>query len=154
MPGYSKSSSAKLETCHPDLVLVFKVVVKYFDNTITCGGRTPEKQFQLFKQGRELLKGQWVKVGKTVTNCDGYKKISRHNIKPLSEAVDAVAYPIDYTNVRRQIYFAGYVLGVARILKRANKIKNLIVWGADWDRDTHIKDTRFKDFPHFQIKKP
>lgn len=154
MPHYSKASKAKLETCHPDLVLTFNVVIKYFDNKIIYGGRTPDKQFQLFQIGRELKNGVWVKTGPTVTNCDGFKKPSPHNKRPLSDALDAVPYPVDYKNIRRQIYFAGYVLGVARILRRANKIKSVIIWGGDWNDDTFIKDTRFEDFGHFERQDP
>jgi len=139
-----------LATCHADLILLFNVVVKYFDCKILYGARTPEKQFKLFQIGREKVGGTWKKVGQTVTNCDGYSKPSDHNFKP-SRAVDAVPYPVDYKNTRRQIYFIGYVLGVARILKRANKIKHEVRSGVDWNADTYIKDTRFLDFPHFYI---
>jgi hypothetical protein len=26
-------------------------------------------------------------------------------------------------------------------------------WGGDWDQDFEVKDNRFDDFPHFELKK-
>ncbi len=152
MAHFSKVSKAGLSTCHPDIQLTFNVVVKYFDCKVLYGGRQPDNQFALYKKGREEINGKWVVTAKAevVTYCDGFKKLSDHNYRP-SRAADVVPYPVDYKNIRRQIYFAGYVLGVARILKRANKIRHEIRWGGDWNDDTFIKDTRFLDFPHFYI---
>ena len=51
--------------------------------------RSPDAQFELFKKGRELRGEEWVIVDERakVTNCDGFKKKSRHNRFP-SEAID------------------------------------------------------------------
>ena len=27
-----------------------------------------------------------------------------------------------------------------------------IRWGGDWDNDTEVKDTGFKDLPHFELR--
>ena len=27
-------------------------------------------------------------------------------------------------------------------------------WGGDWDDDTEVKDTGFKDLPHFELRRP
>lgn len=144
MAEYSKSSKDKLGTAHEDLQTLFNEVIKHFDCTIVYGHRTPEKQNELYQQGRTL-------PGKIVTFKDGYNKLSKHNYYP-SLAVDAVPFPIDWSDEERITYFAGVVIGIAKMLKQQGKIKNDIVWGADWDSDTFIKDESFVDKPHFQIK--
>lgn len=153
MANFSKASVAKLVTCHNDLRIVMNVVVVHFDCTILFGRRVPSKQFSLFKKGRELRKGRWVVVdrSKVVTYCDGYKKIGQHNTSPLSDAVDATPYPVDWKNRERAIAFGGYVLGTARRLYACERITHMIGWGADWDSDTFGKDHTFIDLPHFFV---
>lgn len=153
MPSFSKSSMKKLETCHQDLVTLFLLIIKYFNCTIVSGQRLPEEQFKLFKKGRELRDDKWVKVGNVVTYKDGYEKISRHNILPLSEAIDAVPWPVQWNNVNRMRYFVGYVKGQAQLLYDFGTIEHQIITGMDWDNDTILTDQRFNDIPHFQLKK-
>ena len=43
-------------------------------------------------------------------------------------------------------YFGGFVLGIA------SQMGLKIRWGGDWDRDTEVKDNRFDDLPHFEIR--
>ena len=69
-------------------------------------------------------------------------------------AVDATPYPIDFTNIPRQTYFIGFVLGVAKLLLAQGVIEYEMRSGLDWDGDTYIRDTNFVDRPHFQIIKP
>ena len=52
MPNYSGSSQRKLDTTHQDLQIVFREVIRIFDNTIVYGNRSHTLQFDLFKQGR------------------------------------------------------------------------------------------------------
>jgi peptidoglycan L-alanyl-D-glutamate endopeptidase CwlK len=145
MAKFGKSSLARLETVHKDLQIVFKEVIKYFDCTVVFGHRSPEKQNELYQQGRTT-------PGSIVTYKDGYEKLSKHNHSP-SLAVDVVPYPIDWGDTDRMRYFAGFVMGIAKMLKEQGKIENNIVWGADWDGDTELNDQKFVDIPHFQIKK-
>jgi peptidoglycan L-alanyl-D-glutamate endopeptidase CwlK len=152
MPSFSETSKSKLETAEKDLQTVFNEVIKHFDCTVIYGHRTPEEQFELFKKGRKQRDdGTWAVIGHVVTYLDGYDKKSKHNECP-SKAVDVIPYPIEWSNVNRMRVFAGFVLGIATMLKAQGKIKNDIVWGGDWDSDTVLKDQRFNDFPHFQIK--
>jgi len=55
MPTYSNPSEMKLLTCEKDLQVLFQEVIKYFDNTILYGHRTPEEQLELFEKGRLKL---------------------------------------------------------------------------------------------------
>ncbi len=68
----------------------------------------------------------------------------KHNRKP-SEAIDAAPYPIDWDDLNRFYYFAGYVKGIA------NEMGIKIRWGGDWDGDTILDDQTFMDLPHFEI---
>ena len=144
MGTFGKSSREKLDTAHKDLQTLFEEVVKHFDCTVVYGHRSPEEQNKLYQQGRTL-------PGGIVTYKDGYEKLSKHNYSP-SLAVDVVPYPINWKDVDRIRYFAGFVMGIAKMLKGQGLIENDIVWGADWDNDTELSDESFVDLPHFQIK--
>ena len=69
----------------------------------------------------------------------------RHNAKP-SKAGDVCPYPVDWDDLARFRYFAGFVLGVA------SQMGINIRWGGDWDSDTFTKDNKFNDLPHFELK--
>lgn len=161
MAKFSNSSLSKLETVHPDLQTVFCEVINHFDCTVVYGRRLAEEQFELFKKGRRKNnKGDWIiweaDSSKVVTFKDGFKKKSRHQPKAderLSDAVDVVPYPIEWNNTNRMLYFIGFVLGTARMLKAQGKITHDIISGVDWDNDTILKDHSFSDYPHFQIKR-
>ena len=135
MATYSKTSKDRLATAHQDLQVIFNQVIKSFDNTILCGHRGEQEQEAAFDAH--------------------YSKVhfphSKHNSVP-SMAVDAVPYPIDWKDLERMKYFAGYVMGVAETLKQYGAISHDLVTGLDWDDDTILSDTTFKDHPHFQLK--
>lgn len=153
MPSYSDKSRMELETCHSDLQILFNYVVNHYDCSIIYGNRAKQLQFELFKKGRKQLEdGSWVieDVKKVVTYKDGYNKSSKHNFYP-SKAVDAVPFPIVWSDMRRMRMFVGFVLGVAQVLYDKGIIKHKIRSGADWDRDWDLDDQRFNDVAHFEI---
>lgn len=135
MPTFSKASKEKLEGCDPNLQILFNYVIKYFDCTIVCGERGETAQNKAFADGFSTVQ---------------YPR-SKHNSSP-SEAVDATPYPIQWDNVNRMRYFIGFVKGVAKMLKMYGAMDVDIVTGIDWDDDTILKDQRFNDFPHFEVK--
>ena len=128
MPKFSVRSQQKLETCHPDLQLLFNEVVKIFDCSILCGTRSEDEQDELFRQGMSKVR---------------YPD-SKHNHTP-SLAVDVAPYPIDWKDSKRFYYFAGHVLGIAHSM--GIKLRH----GGDWDSDKDIKDQSFYDLPHFEL---
>ena len=128
MPIYSKRSNNKLSTCDKRLQLVFNEVIKHFDNTILDGYRCYDDQQRLFKEGKSQLQ---------------YPN-SKHNIF-RAEAVDAAPYPIDFNDLDRFRYFAGFVMGIAT----AFRIK--LKWGGDWNMNTEIKDNKFNDLCHYEL---
>ncbi len=128
MPRFSKQSEERLSTCDPRIQDVFRIVVKHFDCTILEGHRGEELQTKYFEQGKSKVK--WPN--------------GAHNKKP-SRAVDAMPYPIDWDDIPRLCYFAGFVVGIAAFL--GIKMR----WGKDWDGDRDLNDQTFNDGPHFEI---
>jgi len=129
MPRFGKRSRGNLDTCHEDLQELFNQVIKYFDCTVIQGHRGKEEQNKYFKEGTSKLK---------------YPN-GRHNASP-SNAVDVVPYPIDWEDTDRMYYFAGFVKGFAV------RLGIPIRWGGDWNDNTEVKDTNFKDLPHFELR--
>lgn len=134
MPTYSKISYQKLKTAHPDLQLIFNTVIQYIDNTILVGHRGEEEQTQAVAEGKSKL---------TFPN-------SKHNSTP-SMAVDAAPYPIDWNDISRFYYFAGFVKAIAEVLLSEKKISHKVRWGGDWDSDNDFKDNKFNDLVHFEL---
>lgn len=137
MYKFGKRSTKALGTCHPDLQLIFRQVIKSFDCSVLEGYRDSKTQNKYFKEGKTKLK---------------YPK-SEHNTYP-SMAVDVVPYPIDWEDKDRNIHFAGLVKGIAIIMLHKDMITHKVRWGGDWDNDTQLKDNKFQDYPHFELYKP
>jgi peptidoglycan L-alanyl-D-glutamate endopeptidase CwlK len=140
MPSYSNRSLFKLKGCHDDLITLFKEIIKEYDNSILEGIRTPERQQELFAQGKSKL--------------DGITKISKHQIteyRDKSIAVDSAPWPIDWNDLNRFYHYAGYVKGVADRLYYEGKMNHKIRCGADWDGDNSFKDQSFNDLAHFEL---
>lgn len=129
MPKFGKKSISRLETCHEDLQQVFYQVIKHFDCTVLEGHRGEELQNKYFDEGKSKVK---------------FPK-GKHNASP-SNAVDIVPWPVDWDDTDRMYYFAGFVKGIAAMLDIPLR------WGGDWNDNTEVKDTGFKDLPHFELK--
>lgn len=137
--GLSKRSLDNLKGVHPDLVKVFKEGIKDspVDFTITEGVRTAQRQKELYAQGR-------TKPGIKVTNADGVKNKSNHQVKE-----DGFGYAVDIYP-----YFAGKVQvnhkdtveklkEISIHLKAVAKCHNVkLIWGGDWKSPF--------DPPHFE----
>jgi peptidoglycan L-alanyl-D-glutamate endopeptidase CwlK len=129
MPKFGKKSISRLETCHEDLQQVFYQVIKHFDCTVLEGHRGEKLQNKYFDEGKSKVK---------------FPK-GKHNASP-SNAVDIVPWPVDWDDTDRMYYFAGFVKGIAAMLDIPLR------WGGDWNDNTEVKDTGFKDLPHFELK--
>lgn len=136
MANFGSKSKERLMTCESDIQRVLELAIQKYDFVVLCGVRTPQEQFELFKQGRKLVNGKWEKIGSTVTNIDGKTTKSMHNYIP-SKAVDIAPYPIDWNNLDRFKDMAKVVLACAKELGVS------LEWGGNW--------VSFKDFPHFQL---
>lgn len=129
MPTFSERSRNNLESCDFRLKKVFNEVIKHFDCTVICGHRNKHDQNAAVAAGNS--KTRWPN--------------SKHNSSP-SMAVDVIPYPIDWGDRERMTLFAGRVLGIADMMGIG------IRWGGDWDQDTEVKDNKFDDLVHFEIK--
>jgi putative secretion activating protein len=144
--SFAQSSLDKMEKVHPKLVDVMKAAIENspFDFRITDGARTAEEQFALYQIGRS-------KPGRIVTNCDGKKFKSNHQIKAdgYGHAVDIFPCGVIENGVYRKFtseegydekklkLIANHILAVA-------KSKNVNVeWGGNW---------KMNDTPHFELK--
>ena len=129
MYAYSKTSQARLDSCHPDLQKLFTALAQDWNISIICGNRSKEDQ------------NAAVAAGKSKTP---FPK-SKHNAVP-SLAVDAALYPIDWNDTGRHYMFAGMVKQMAKELGINLRC------GADWDGDNETKDQKFNDLVHFEVK--
>ena len=137
MPKFGKQSLDRLKTCHSDIQKVMNEAIKHTDFSVLFGFRSKEEQFELYKKGRKLVDGKWIKVGATVTNLDGINNMSEHNYSP-SRAIDIAPYPIDWNDIERFKQMAKVVLDSAKTVGVE------LEWGGSWKS--------FPDLPHFQVK--
>jgi peptidoglycan L-alanyl-D-glutamate endopeptidase CwlK len=134
MPKFGTNSIKQLSTCHPDLQVLFNEVIKSFDCTVLEGHRNEQDQEAAVRKGNSQL--HWPN--------------GKHNASP-SNAVDVSPYPVNWNNVSRFYWFAGYVMGIAQKLKDEGKITHAIRYGGDWDSDKDITDNKFQDLVHFEL---
>jgi hypothetical protein len=99
---------------------------------IVSGHRTPEDQFEIYKEGRDFQNGSWVKVGTTFTNLDGYVKKSYHNRLP-SMALDIGLFKPNGEYLKK---------GPEETTVNAGASAFDFEWGGDWSSP---------DFPHIQM---
>jgi len=139
-----KRSLANLVGVHPDLVKVVKRAMEITtqDFTVTEGVRTPERQRELYAQGRTKPgnKVTWVLVSNHFKQADGF-----------GHAVDMPPYPIDWSNSKENI---ARFDAVADAMRRASiELGINIRWGADWDQDGKPREKGESDSPHFELAK-
>ena len=127
MPGFSKTSEAHLQTCHPDIVAVCRELIKQYDFAVLCGHRSKAEQNQAFERGSSRLV---------------YPQ-SAHNQLP-SHAVDIAPYPIDWNNLARFREMWLRFDALARLMRGRGEIESEFEWGGEWNT--------LKDYPHIEIK--
>ena len=144
--SFSQTSLDKMKKVHPKLVEVMKEAITNspYDFRITAGVRTTEEQFALYQIGRS-------KTGRIVTDCDGKRAKSNHQIKSdgFGHAVDIFPCGVIENGVYRKFTSAeGYddkkLKSIAdHILAVAKSKKINIEWGGNW---------KMNDTPHFELK--
>lgn len=130
MNKFSSLSKVRLQSCHPKLQLLFSEVIKHYDCTILCGHRTKDEQDEVLRLGKSKV--AWPS--------------SKHNAFP-SLAIDIVPYPVDWEDTARFYHFAGFVLGLSKLMNIP------IRWGGDFSMDLNFKNESFIDMPHFELIK-
>jgi peptidoglycan L-alanyl-D-glutamate endopeptidase CwlK len=135
MPIFSKVSEARLQTCHPDLQVLFRNVIMHYDCMVISGHRGEKEQNEAYAKGYSKLK--WPN--------------GKHNTLP-SMAADVAPFEksVDWS-AKQCAYFAGWVMGIAKMLLAEGKITHEIRCGIDWNMNQDIDDTTFWDACHFEI---
>ena len=142
MPTFGSKSRHHLETCHPDLQTLFNAVIEVVDCSVTCGYRNERDQEKAFDSGNSK-----------VHYPDG-----KHNSNP-STAVDVYPWPIDFDDLPRFYWFAGWVLAKAEILRNVGEITHKIKWGGNWrglnngkiDFSYNKRNDVLDDLPHYEL---
>lgn len=133
------TSLQKLQGVHPKLVAVVKRAIELseVDFRVIEGVRTPERQRQLYAQGRTAPgpKVTWTLNSNHFVNArTGY-----------GHAVDILPAPYDWKDLKN-------FDKVARaMLQAASELNTPIRWGADWDRDGVPRERGESDSPHFEL---
>ena len=125
MPRFGKRSKERLKGVNAKLVNVLNELIKIMDVTIIEGLRTKERQEELVSQGKSQT------------------KFSKHI---EGRAVDLAPYPIDWKDRERFHYMGGMVRGIGK------QMGVDVRWGGDWDSDGEIKDNKFDDLVHVEIR--
>lgn len=133
----SEKSLTALAGCEEDIKIIVNEAIAFVDLTVLEGLRSKERQAELVRCG----------ASKTLN--------SRHlaNASGKSEAVDLAPYPIDWKDMSRFFYFAGFIVGLSKALKAQGRIKRSLVSGVDWDGDFNLKEHSFLDGPHFELER-
>ena len=135
MPKFSQESFKKLSMCHIDLQVLFYEVIKYYDCKILESYRDAADQEKDFAAGKTKL----------------HYPYSKHNHMPAL-AVDVAPYPIDFKDEKRNIWFGGYVCGLAQILKESGKMTHAIRWGGAWEGLGKLEAGKsLEDSDHFEL---
>jgi len=132
-------SISKLVGVHPDLVRVVEraITLTSVDFRVIEGVRTPERQRELYAQGR-------TKPGQVVT----WTLNSNHFINKrtgFGHAVDLLPAPYDWKDL-------GPFDAMAKAMYEAAKLEKVAIrWGANWDRDGNFRESGETDSPHFEL---
>ena len=128
MARFGKRSRSRLKGVNPKLVNVLNEAIKLMDLTILEGLRSVERQKELVASGAS-------------------KTMKSKHLKGM--AVDVTPYPVDFDSakgINRHYYMAGMLRGIAHMMKITVRS------GADWDSDGEIKDQKFNDLVHLELK--
>lgn len=146
---FGTSSLQKLDGIHPQLVKFMHDLIEIspYDFRITQGIRTAKEQNKLYQKGRTL-------PGPKVTNVDGYRKKSNHQVKSdgLGYAVDiaVLVYKLVRDKNGRVVRELNWnVKYYKEIYDIANKYGLLVKYGIEWGGNCW---RNFTDPPHWQIK--
>lgn len=135
----SDASRAKLAGVHPDLVRVVlrAIEITPVDFKVIEGVRTPERQKQLYAQGRTA-------PGKIVT----WTLKSNHFVNPKTgrgHAVDLLVAPYDWKEGPQWKQMAD------AMLKASKELRIPIRWGRDWNMNGKPGEKGETDSPHFEL---
>lgn len=158
MKRFSGNSKREINTMVKDLQLIFNEAIKYSDVDfgVSQGARTIEEQQKYFDTKKS-------KINPRKYSLEGLLRVAKHivnkDLEPLSRAGDIFAWVPGNKklmwDVKHLAYLGGVITSTANRLYAEKKIKHLVRWGANWDKDGEIiTDQTFQDLPHFEVYKP
>lgn len=129
MPRFSQRSKDALKGVHPDLVKVMEAAIinSPVDFTIIQGVRTTAQQQALYAQGR-------TKPGNKVTNADGVRNKSNHQVKAdgFGHAVDLYPFYNGSIQIHDKQVIPKLRIITDHIKKVAKELGIKITCGIDW----------------------
>lgn len=136
---FGERSSKNLSEADESLQRVAKRALSFgvTDFSIIEGHRTLQEQRKAYEEGK--------------SSKDGINKRSKHQSLP-SKAIDIMPWPADVNGVNvwddnhRWCVLAGLMYAAAAI----EGVK--ITWGGDWDSDGNNADSKFNDYPHYEVE--
>lgn len=141
---FSTRSANRMAGVHPDLVAIAHETIRVspIDFGIPADGglRTAQRQNAMYRD--PLIK----------TNCDGYEKVSRHQIDQdtgYGHALDVFAYlngEASWDKVHLAL-IAGAFLSTAQRMKKEGMVSIDVRWGGTFGSDSFDG----WDFPHFEV---
>jgi len=143
MRKFEERSIKNLSGVHPDLAKVMNAAIKDapVGFIIIYGVRTTEEQQRLYAQGRTA-------PGARVTNCDGIKVKSNHQVKSDGYGYAVDLYADSNNNGKLDTPEINDVESLkkvaAHVKETAKRLGIKIEWGGDWT---------IRDYPHFELKK-
>lgn len=146
---FSKRSIRNMKDVHPDMVLIFTEAIKVspidFGVPNDGGVRSSLRQHQMFLD--PSIK----------TKCDGYERVSRHQVKDGDEfgtALDFYAYvggKSSWNKVQLAI-IAGVLMSTANRLEAEGRITSTLTWGGTFGSKTF--NGWDKPHCHIEISQP
>lgn len=138
--AFGPASRSKMVGVHPDLIRVLEraIATSPVDFKVIEGIRTPERQRELYAQGR-------TKPGNVVT----WTLKSNHFKQPdgYGHAVDLLPAPYDWKDL------APFDTMAKAVLAAAKDLGVNVRWGANWDQDGNPRERGETDSPHFELGK-
>lgn len=141
MFSLSVRSRDRLKGLHPKLIAVVERAIKLsaIDFTVLEGVRTPERQRELYAQGR-TKPGQivtWTFKSNHFIGADGFGHAV--DVAPIING----AIPWNDTHAFDSVASA--------MFRAAAEVGVTLRWGADWDRDGKPRERGETDSPHFEL---
>lgn len=118
-----------MNSLHPKLKKLMNAVAENTDIMILEGFRDEATQNKYFQAGASKV--QWPN--------------GKHNRFP-SEAVDVTPCPLNWNDKQ------GFIDLSKKVLDKAAELGIPIRWGGDWDGDGDMKDQKFNDLVHYELK--
>lgn len=139
MYEFGGRSRKNLGNVERSLVKVAEKALSYgvMDFSVIEGYRSPERQLELYKDGKSQI--------------DGINKKGKHNYQP-SRAIDILPYPANINGINVWKDEQRFCVLAGLMYAAASELNVKLRWGYDWDGDGNNADSTFHDLPHFEIK--